>query len=65
MARPKKKESEAKENVLRIRLTDDERDTIDRAAAAKSLETSTWARSELMSLAKRLLARESEHAPGE
>ena len=59
MARPKKKESEAKENVLRIRLTDDERDTIDRAAAAKSLETSTWARSELMSLAKRLLAREN------
>jgi len=57
MARPKKKESEAKENVLRIRLTDDERDTIDRAAAAKSLETSTWARSELMTLAKRLLAR--------
>ena len=59
MARPKKKESEAKENVLRIRLTEAERETLNSAAAAKSLETSTWARSELMGLAKRILAREN------
>ena len=43
--------------MLRIRLTEDERKTIDRAAASKSLETSTWARFELMTLAKRLAAK--------
>ena len=58
MARPKKKESEAKENVLRIRLTDAERETLNTAAATKTLETSTWARMELLLLAKRLLARQ-------
>jgi uncharacterized protein (DUF1778 family) len=57
MARPKKKESEAKTYILQIRLTDAERDTIDRAAHVKTLEMSTWARMELLALAKRLLAR--------
>jgi uncharacterized protein (DUF1778 family) len=50
MARPKK--AERKENVLRIRLTDDERSMLDEAAAERSLDTSTWARSELLTLAK-------------
>jgi uncharacterized protein (DUF1778 family) len=54
MARPKKKAGEAKKNTLRIRLTEDERMALDRAAASKSLETSTWARSELMGLARKL-----------
>jgi hypothetical protein len=58
MARAKKKEDEAKTDTLRIRLTETERDTINRAAAAKTLETSTWARMELMALAKRILARQ-------
>jgi len=44
--------------MLRIRLTEDERKAIDKAATVKSLETSTWARFELMALAKRLLAKE-------
>ncbi|MGD0767451.1 MAG: hypothetical protein ABSB42_04425 [Tepidisphaeraceae bacterium] len=57
MARPKKTAGQAKTNMLRIRLTEDERKTIDRAAASKSLETSTWARFELMTLAKRLAAK--------
>ena len=58
MARPKKKESEAKTYILQIRMTDAERDTLARAAATKTLETSTWARMELMALAKRMLARQ-------
>ncbi|MBN1513714.1 MAG: hypothetical protein JXB13_16985 [Phycisphaerae bacterium] len=39
-------------NVLRIRLTDVERRIIDDAAASRELDTSTWARSELLQLAK-------------
>jgi len=58
MARPKKNAGQAKTNMLRIRLTEDERKAIDKAATVKSLETSTWARFELMALAKRLLAKE-------
>jgi hypothetical protein len=54
MARPKKPATESKTNTLRIRLTDTERRAIDGAAASKSLETSTWARFELMALAKKL-----------
>jgi len=57
MARHPKPEGEARENVLRIRLTDDERTLLDNAAKSKTLETSTWARSELVSLAKKLLGK--------
>ena len=57
--RPKKPSGETKENVLRVRLTTEERKTLDNAAKAKSLETSTWARSELMLLAKTLLGKKS------
>jgi hypothetical protein len=55
MARPKKPEGQAKKNLLRIRLTDEERATLDRAAREKNLETSTWARAELLTLARKLL----------
>jgi uncharacterized protein (DUF1778 family) len=53
--RPKKPDGETRENVLRIRLTDEERALLDKAAEGKTLDTSTWARSELIALAKRLL----------
>lgn len=53
MPRPKKPEGEVRENVLRIRLTDAERAVIDAAAQDKSLDSSTWARSELLTLARR------------
>jgi hypothetical protein len=55
MARPKKPPGEGRENVLRIRLTDEERQALDEAAKSKSLETSTWARMELMALAAKVL----------
>jgi uncharacterized protein (DUF1778 family) len=53
--RKKKLESQARGNVLRIRLTDEERTLLDQAAETKTLDTSTWARSELIALAKKAL----------
>lgn len=50
MARPEKPPEERKENVLRIRLTDEEREALDRAADGR---TSTWARDVLLRAAKR------------
>jgi uncharacterized protein (DUF1778 family) len=41
--------------MLRIRMTEKERKLLEEAAKAKSLDTSTWARSELVALAKGLL----------
>ena len=48
--RPPKDDDERKENVLRIRMTQDERETLDMAADGK---TSTWARGVLLRAAKR------------
>jgi uncharacterized protein (DUF1778 family) len=56
-ARPDRPKKEAKSNVLRIRLTEADRALLDEAAASKSLETSTWARSELVALARKLLGK--------
>ena len=53
--RPKKPDDEARGNVLRIRLTTEERKTLDEAAKSRGLESSTWARMELLTLAKKLL----------
>jgi uncharacterized protein (DUF1778 family) len=53
--RPKKPDDEARDNVLRIRLTTEERKTLDEAAKSRGLESSTWARMELLRLAKKLL----------
>jgi uncharacterized protein (DUF1778 family) len=54
MVRPNKPKTEAKTYMLRIRMTEDERLLLEQAAKTKSLETSTWARSELVSLARKL-----------
>jgi hypothetical protein len=53
--RPKKPGDEARGKVLRIRLTTDERKTLDEAAKFRGLESSTGARMELLTLAKKLL----------
>jgi len=63
MARPKKPEGQAKKNLLRIRVTDEERATLDRAAREKNLEMSTWARAELLTLARKLLRGQQDAAP--
>ena len=52
--RPRKPKGLARDNVLRVRLTEDERKELDEAAKSDSLETSTWARHELLSLAKKM-----------
>ena len=38
-------------------MTEDERALVEQAAKSKSLETSTWARSELIVLAKKVLGK--------
>ena len=53
MGRPPKPPDEVKANVLRIRLTEDERAALDRAASFHGDDTSTWARATLLALAKR------------
>jgi hypothetical protein len=52
MARPKKQAGQSRANILRIRLTPEERAELDFAAQNKALETSSWARSELLTLAR-------------
>ena len=52
-----KPKNEAKTYMLRIRMTEEERRILEEAANAKSLDTSSWARSELVSLAKKILAK--------
>jgi uncharacterized protein (DUF1778 family) len=58
--RRKKPEDEAKTYMLRIRMTADDRRLLEEAAKSKSLETSTWARSELVALARKLLLKKAE-----
>lgn len=55
--RHKKPEPETKSYMLRIRMTEEERKLLEEAAKTRSLETSTWARSELVALAKKLLGK--------
>jgi uncharacterized protein (DUF1778 family) len=57
--RKKKPESESKSYMLRIRMTEKERDLLEEAAKSKSLETSTWVRSEIVALAKRIIAKKT------
>jgi hypothetical protein len=61
--RPKGPTGTARGNVLRIRLTDEERAMLDEAAAAVTLDTSTWARSELLALVARLTAQVGKRKP--
>jgi uncharacterized protein (DUF1778 family) len=55
--RHKKPAVEAKTYMLRIRMTEAERALLEEAAKARSLETSTWARSELVALARKVIGR--------
>jgi uncharacterized protein (DUF1778 family) len=57
MAGKPKKPDQVKSYTLRVRMTEQDRALLDAAAKSKSLETSTWARSELVALAKKVLGR--------
>jgi len=59
--RKPKPKSEAMSYMLRIRMTETERAILEEAAKSKSLETSTWARSELVTLARQLLKPFPDH----
>ncbi len=56
--RPPKPAGEARTNVLRVRLTEKERGELDKAAHLVGLDTSTWTRHELLSLARRIIAKQ-------
>jgi uncharacterized protein (DUF1778 family) len=58
MARPKKEPDNLKATYFRFRCTDEEKALIERAASLRSLDASAWGRSELVGMARRLLARE-------
>lgn len=57
MAGKPKKPELVKSYMLRVRMTEEDRRLLEEAAKTKSLELSTWARSELITLAKKLLAK--------
>jgi hypothetical protein len=46
-----------KDYMLRVRMTEADGELLKAAARAKSLETSAWARSELVALARKILRR--------
>ncbi len=55
VGRPKKSESDTLSYMLRVRMSEEDRELLERAAKFKSLQLSTWARTELVSLARKLL----------
>jgi hypothetical protein len=54
MARPKKDKNKRKSTYFRFRLTEQEKMLIEEAASRRSLDSSAWARSELLAMAKKL-----------
>ena len=62
MAGKPKRPDQVKSYMLRVRMTEAERALVEEAARARSLETSTWARSELVALARKTL-RKSRSKP--
>lgn len=53
--RPKKSSGEARDHIMHVRLTADERELLDAGAKIKALDTSAWVRSEMLALARQLL----------
>lgn len=56
MAGKPKKPEQVKSFMLRIRVTEAERTLLEQAAALKSLQMSSWIRSEMLAQARKLLA---------
>lgn len=63
MARPRKEPSRKKTTYFRFRLTEVEKKLIEAAANSKSLDSSAWARSELLSIAKKLATSDKASSP--
>ena len=62
--RPKKPAGEARTVLFQIRMTAEERAAIEQAANERSLDASTWARSELLTLAKKLASQSKTKGQG-
>lgn len=56
--RPKKAAGDARDHIMHVRLTTEERATLDTAARLRALDTSAWVRSEMLALARQLLRAE-------
>ena len=57
IGRPAGPKELVRENVLRVRLTDDERKRLDEAATLKGVDLSTWVRDLALKAADRALAK--------
>jgi hypothetical protein len=55
--RPPKPDSDAMRYMLRIRMTQNDHELLEKAAKRKSLQLSSWARSELVALARKVLGK--------
>ncbi len=60
LGRPKKPEGETLAYMLRIRMSHADRELLEKAAKVKSLQLSSWARSELVALAHKILDKQAE-----
>jgi hypothetical protein len=60
MAGKPKKPELVKTYMLRVRMTEADRALLEAAAQSRSLEMSTWARSELVALARETLKRKND-----
>lgn len=56
MAGKPKVPEQVKTYMLRVRMTEEERQILEEAARTRSLQLSSWARSELLDLAREVLA---------
>ena len=56
--RPKKSPGETRGKLFQIRVTEEERALIEQAANTLSLDASAWARSELLKLARKIIAKQ-------
>lgn len=60
MGRPKKPPGEARDAIMHVRLTPEERALLDAAARVKALDTSAWVRSEMLALARKVIGPSAE-----
>jgi hypothetical protein len=61
MAPKRKPPEEVRRNILRIRLTAAERAELDETARAEWQDIATWAREQLLGLARRLQRKRQKH----
>jgi uncharacterized protein (DUF1778 family) len=58
--RPKKPETDTLSYMLRIRMSEEDRELLEQAAKFKSLQLSSWARSELVALARKIIDKQDK-----